>query len=166
MSRTPSAAQLISLMCFAQVFSMSGTLIFPALLPTFVNIWGLTNTDAGWINGIYFAGYLIAVPVLVSLTDRTSPRKIYLFCLGLGALSSLGFATVTDGFWAAILFRTLGGVGLAEPMFFGVTLNLASPVGAAGGATIESWGWTFALSGTTVALGPVFLAMLMRGVEH
>ena len=86
MSRTPSAVQLISLMCFAQVFSMSGTLIFPALLPTFVNIWGLTNTDAGWINGIYFAGYLIAVPVLFSLTDRTSPRKIYFFCLGLGAL--------------------------------------------------------------------------------
>ena len=88
MSRTPSAAQLISLMCFAQVFSMSGTLIFPALLPTFVTIWGLTNTDAGWINGIYFAGYLIAGPVLVSLTDRTSPRKIYFFCLGLGALQA------------------------------------------------------------------------------
>ena len=84
MSLTPSAVQLISLMCFAQVVSMSGTLIFPSLLPTFVNIWGLTNTDAGWINGIYFAGYLIAVPVLVSLTDRTSPRKIYFLCLGLG----------------------------------------------------------------------------------
>jgi len=27
------------LMCLAQVFSMSGTLIFPVLLPTFVNIW-------------------------------------------------------------------------------------------------------------------------------
>ena len=54
--------------------------------------------------------------------------------------SSLGFATVTDGFWAAILFRTLGGVGLAEPMFFGVTLDLASPVGAAGSTTIASWG--------------------------
>ncbi|MGE4561977.1 MAG: MFS transporter [Rhodospirillales bacterium] len=88
MSLTPSAVQLISLMCFAQVFSMSGTPIFPALLPTFVNIWGLTNTDAGWINGIYFAGHLIAVPVLVSLTDRTSPRKIYFFCLGLGALQA------------------------------------------------------------------------------
>ena len=80
--------------------------------------------------------------------------------------SSLGFATVTDGFWAAFLFRTLGGIGLAEPMFFGVTLDLASPVGAAGSTTIASWGWTFALAGTTVALGQVFLAMLKRGAEH
>ncbi|MED5395443.1 MAG: hypothetical protein VX990_01945 [Pseudomonadota bacterium] len=51
-------------------------------------------------------------------------------------------------------------------MFFGVTLDLASPVGAAGSTTIASWGWTFALAGTTVALGPVFLAMLKRGAEH
>ncbi len=30
---------------------------FPALLPGFQAEWGLTNTAAGWISGIYFGGY-------------------------------------------------------------------------------------------------------------
>ena len=68
---------------------MLGVAAFPALLPTFIGEWQLTKTDAGWINGIYFAGYLAAVPVLVSLTDRVSPRNIYTLCLVLTALSAM-----------------------------------------------------------------------------
>ena len=75
-ARTP--VQLILLMCAAEVLSMVGAVTFPALLPTFIDVWELSTTDAGWINGIYFAGYLVVVPVLVSLTDRLPPRRIYL----------------------------------------------------------------------------------------
>ena len=101
---------------------MLGVAAFPALLPTFIGEWQLTNTDAGWINGIYFAGYLAAVPVLVSLTDRVSPRKIYILCLLLTALSSAGFAFLTDGFWTAMAFRTLAGIGLAGSYMPGLKL--------------------------------------------
>ena len=113
MSPRPSPILLIVALCAAEVVSMLGVAAFPALLPTFIGEWQLTNTDAGWINGIYFAGYLAAVPVLVSLTDRVSPRKIYILCLLLTALSSAGFAFLTDGFWTAMAFRTLAGIGLA-----------------------------------------------------
>ena len=92
---------------------MLGVMSFPALLPGFITEWQLTNTEAGWINGVYFLGYLTAVPVLVSLTDRVSPRNIYYLCLGLTAVSSAGFAFLTDGFWSAMLFRCVAGVGLA-----------------------------------------------------
>lgn len=92
---------------------MLGAMSFPALLPSFITEWQLTNTEAGWINGIYFAGYLTAVPVLVSLTDRVPPRKIYFLCLGLTAVSSAGFAFFTDGFWTAMIFRCIAGIGLA-----------------------------------------------------
>lgn len=119
-ARTP--AQLILLMCAAEVLSMAGAVTFPALLPTFIDVWSLSTTDAGWINGIYFAGYLVAVPVLVSLTDRLPPRRIYLFCLMLSALANLGFATITDSFWAAMLFRALGGIGLAGSYMPGLKL--------------------------------------------
>ena len=122
MSRTPTAIQLIVLMCVAEVLSMASGATFPALLPTFIDEWSLSKTDAGWISGIYFAGYLVSVPVLVSLTDRMAPRRIYLFCLGLSALASLGFATVTDGFWSAMLFRTLAGIGLAGAYMPGLKL--------------------------------------------
>ena len=107
MASRPSTLPLIVAFCFANNLNQLGLATFPALLPTFIGEWQLTNTDAGWINGIYFAGYLAAVPVLVSLTDRVSPRKIYILCLVLTALSSAGFVFLTDGFWTAMAFRKI-----------------------------------------------------------
>jgi len=118
----PTPLKLIVLMCVAEVFSMLGAVTFPALLPQFVDLWRLSKTDAGWINGIYYAGYLLAVPILVSLTDRVAPRRIYLISLAISAVSSLGFATVTDGFWSAMVFRSLGGIGLAGSYMPGLKL--------------------------------------------
>jgi MFS family permease len=117
-----SPTQLIVALCVAEVFSMIGVAAFPALLPTFLGEWQLTNTDAGWINGIYFAGYLIAVPVLVSLTDRVSPRRIYYLCLVLAAVSSAAFAFLAEGFWTAMVFRMLAGVALAGSYMPGLKL--------------------------------------------
>ncbi len=122
MSTKISPISLIAALCAAEIVSMLGVAAFPALLPTFIGEWQLTNTDAGWINGIYFAGYLVAVPVLVSLTDRVPPRKIYILCLILTALSSAGFAFLTDGFWTAMIFRTLAGIGLAGSYMPGLKL--------------------------------------------
>jgi MFS family permease len=104
---------LVAAFCAAEILSMAGFATFPALLPTFQAEWGIDNTDAGWISGIYYAGYLGAVPVLVSLTDRVDPRRIYLFSLGLGAAALLGFALIATGFWTALALRALAGVALA-----------------------------------------------------
>ncbi len=114
--------QLLVLFCCAEVVSMLGSVTFPALLPTFISSWDLTNTDAGWLNGIYFGGYLIAVPLLVSMTDHMSARKIYIYSLLLTAVSSFGFAFATDGFWSAMVFRTLAGIGLAGSYMPGLKL--------------------------------------------
>lgn len=114
--------QLLILFCCAEVVSMLGTVTFPALLPTFIEDWSLTNTDAGWLNGIYFGGYLIAVPFLVSMTDHISVRKIFFASLLLASASSFGFAFAADGFWSAMVFRTLAGVGLAGSYMPGLKL--------------------------------------------
>ena len=110
MSRTLS---LVATLCAAQVAGMTGFAAFPALVPTFQAEWGLSNTEAGWISGIYYAGYLSGVPVLVSLTDRVDPRRIYLISMALTGLVTLGFALFAEGFWTALAFRALAGVGLA-----------------------------------------------------
>jgi MFS family permease len=108
-----AAARLIFVFCLAEVFSMASFATFPALLPTFVTEWGLSATEAGWISGIYYAGYTVAVPVLTSLTDRVDPRRIYLASTLLTALAALGYAYLAEGFWSAMLWRALTGVGLA-----------------------------------------------------
>lgn len=115
-------APLIAVFLIAQVISMLGSGSFPALLPFFIETWSLSKTDAGWINGVYYAGYLVAVPILVSLTDRVPPRRIYILCIFVTALSAAGFALFTDGFWGAIVFRTLGGIGVAGTYMPGLKL--------------------------------------------
>ncbi len=116
-SRKPGArmsgVRLIVLMCAAEGLAVLGFSTLPALLPTLLVEWAMSNTQAGWINGIYFAAYMAAVPVLVGLTDRVDPRRIYAVGAVISVLSALGFAVLADGFWDAMLFRGLGGIGLA-----------------------------------------------------
>jgi MFS family permease len=109
----PRTLAVVSALCAAEVLTMVGVFAFPALLPGFMAEWGLSNTDAGWISGITFAGYAAAVPVLTGLTDRIDARRVYLAGALVAAASTLGFALVAEGFWSAMLLRALGGVGLA-----------------------------------------------------
>ena len=92
---------------------MAGTMFFPALLPSFQHEWSISNTEAGWINGIFFAGYALSSPVLVGLTDRVDPRRIYLPSALLGAITMLSFGTLATGTWSAAALRLLGGISLA-----------------------------------------------------
>lgn len=105
--------RLTALMCGAEVLTMAGAFVFPALLPGFFAQWGLNSTEAGWISGIYFGAYALAAPVLVGLTDRLDARRIWLAGTATAALSSLGFALLAQGFWSALAFRVLAGLGLA-----------------------------------------------------
>ncbi|MFO1129202.1 MAG: MFS transporter [Rhodospirillales bacterium] len=108
-----SEQRLVVILCTAEVLTMLGVFAFPALLPSFVDVWGLTNTEAGWIAGIYFAAYAAAAPVLLALTDHHDARLIYLGGTCVAAASAFGFALMAEGFWSAILFRSLAGTGLA-----------------------------------------------------
>jgi MFS family permease len=107
------ARLLLPLLCGAEVLTMVGVFAFPALLPTFAAEWRLSNAEAGWIAGIYFAAYAGTVPVLVAATDRVDARLVYVFGAGLAAVASAGFASLAAGFWSALALRALAGVALA-----------------------------------------------------
>ena len=100
-------------MCAAQFSAQIGAFSVPALLPTLIATWSLTNTEAGWIGGIYYAAYTVVVPLLSSLTDRVDPKRIYLGSVAVTALSFAGFAWLANGFWSALAFRALMGAGWA-----------------------------------------------------
>ena len=100
-------------MCAAEVLSMLGISSFAALLPVFAEEWALSNTNAGLIGGLYFAGYVVAVPVLSSLTDRIDARLVYFGGLTTTGLALLGFALTAEGFWSAAAWQVLAGAGLA-----------------------------------------------------
>jgi MFS family permease len=104
---------LIAAMFAAQVLGMASFVTFPGLLPLFQRDWMLTNAEAGWISGVFFAGFVAAAPLLTAATDRIDPRRIFLAGIALSALSNVGFAALADGFWSGSLWRCLQGIGFA-----------------------------------------------------
>jgi MFS family permease len=115
-----------------------GAFAVPALLPTYMSHWRLTATDAGWLVGIFFAAYVVMVPVLVSLTDRVPVRRVYLLGTGLTAISHIGFALFADGFWSAFLFRVMAGVGWAGTYMPGLKA-IADPLEGAAQSRAVTW---------------------------
>src|ERR1700757_593396 len=98
----PSIA-IVAAICAAEILSLAGFSIVPALLPQFIEAWSLTNTQAGWLAGIVSAGYMLVVIPLVGLTDRRPARQIYLASSALSALSC--FIALSDGLLPALGFR-------------------------------------------------------------
>lgn len=176
-----SAVRLTSLMCVAESFSMTGFACYTTLLPVLLKAWGLNNSEAGLIGGVFYTGYMIAVPVLTSLTDRVDSRHVYLFSCLLSAVGAAGFALFANGLWSASFFQFLIGAGLAGTYMPGlktltdhlegkaqsratafytagfglgssISIGLSGKLGA-----VFGWQWAFAFG----AIGPVFAALLV-----
>ncbi|MEN3354406.1 MAG: hypothetical protein V7640_2564 [Betaproteobacteria bacterium] len=124
-----SGARLVAAVCAAQVLVQIGAFFWPALLPTLAPQWRLTNGEAGWITAAFYGAYMLAVPVLVTLTDRVDAKRIYLFGVACGITGHLLFGLLADGFWSALILRALTGIGWAGTYMTGVKL-LADQVDA------------------------------------
>ena len=108
-----SSTHIIFWICAAEVLTMQGVFTFSSMLPFFFSEWKLDSVDAGWISGIYYGFYMISVIILVSLTDWIDAKKIYITSVLITLFSCVGFALFVEGYWTAMLFRALGGIGLA-----------------------------------------------------
>ena len=109
----PHVRRFIWAVVAAQVMVQIGAFTLPALLPAYISQWALSKSEAGWLLGIFFAAYVAAVPVLVSLTDRIPARRVYVVGACLTAISHLGFAFFADGFWTGLILRAIAGIGWA-----------------------------------------------------
>lgn len=101
---------------------MLGFSAVPALLPELAAAWRLSSTAAGTLTGAFFAGYMVAVPVLTALTDRIDARKIYLAATLLAALANLGLALLARNFAGGLALQILAGIGLAGMYMPGLKL--------------------------------------------
>src|SRR5215471_8971355 len=106
------ASKATALLSFALMANLMPLATFAAMMPAIDRCWGLNASEAGWIGGIYFAGYAVSVPVLASATDRLDARWIFVGSSLLSAASSLAFA-LADGFWTGLWLRFLSGAALA-----------------------------------------------------
>jgi len=150
-ARKLSSRNVVLLMCGAEILSMTGFATYPALLPGLRAEWGLSNSQAGLISGIFFAGYMAATPVLVGLTDRFDTRRIYLLATALAFVGSLGFALLARDLLTAMLFQAMVGAGLAGTYMPGLRLLTDQFQGATPSRAVAFYTSTFGL-GTTGSL--------------
>ena len=104
-----SRSKLVIVVCAAQVLVQIGAFFWPALLPGMMSLWALSNSDAGWITASFYGAYMISVAVLVTLTDRVDPKRIYLFGVAFTVAGHLLFGLFAEGFWSALSLRALTG---------------------------------------------------------
>jgi len=173
-------------MCAAHVASMLGFSAYATLLPRLQDEWGMSNSEAGFISGMFFAGYMAAVPVLTGLTDRMDARRIYLASSLVAAAALTGFALLVEGVKSAALLQLVAGAGIAGTYmpglraltdnmegaraqsravayytaFFGLGSSLSILLSGIIAGTL-GWRWAFALT----SAGPVLAGiMVMRGL--
>ncbi|MCX7893181.1 MAG: MFS transporter [Burkholderiales bacterium] len=127
---TRPAWRTVAWMCAAHVASMSGFATFATLLPRLQQAWGITNTGAGFVSGALLAGYMVAVPLLTTLTDRVDARRVYFGACLLTAAGALGFAALARGTLSGAAFQMLAGAGVAGtymPGLKALTDNVEGP---------------------------------------
>jgi MFS family permease len=174
--------RLTLLMCVAEVMGMTGFAAYTTLLPVLQREWGLSNSEAGLISGIYYAGYVAATPILTSLTDRVDARRVYLLACGLALAGAAGFAWFAGSLWSALFFQFLIGAGLGGSYMPGLKMladQLEGPVqsravgfytasfGIGSTFSILVCGWIGAAYGWQAAFaygaaGPVLAALLVN----
>ncbi|MDR2239407.1 MAG: MFS transporter [Zoogloeaceae bacterium] len=182
---TPSALRIVALLCLAEVFSMTGFSTYPALLASLREAWGMSGAEAGFIGGIFFAGYVAAVPLLSALTDRIDARRVYFFSTLLAAVGTIGIGAFAEGVASGALFQAIAGAGLAGtympglkaltdrvggPLqsrfiaFYTATFGIGTSASLLLAGALDPllhWRWVFILSGA----GPVAAGLLaLRGL--
>src|ERR1041384_1471588 len=94
---------LIVAMCLGQVGNLLPHVVVPAIMAQhLMPLWGLSGADAGLMASGYAFGYMLAVPVLATLTDRIDARIILLCGSTMSGLATVAFGLFADGLWSAI----------------------------------------------------------------
>ncbi len=185
MSGAHAGAKLVAVVCAAQIFVQIGAGFWPALLPQMMQLWQLSNSEAGWITAIFFGTYMVSVPVLVTLTDRVDAKRIYLFGVGCTVAGHLLFGLFADGFWSALATRALAGIGWAGTYMTGLKLladqvdsrmmsravtGHAASIGISGAVSFllgdvlaDHFGWrsAFTISAATAAIAWLMVALVV-----
>lgn len=108
-----SAAMLLALLPFSS---------YVAALPIIRQEWGLTSAQAGAIYSAYLLGFALSSLVVVPLTDRWPPQRVFTTATVASAITNLLFPLLASNFWTGVLFRFLGGWALVGVYVPGIRL--------------------------------------------
>ena len=85
---------------------------YVAALPVITEEWGLSHARAGAVYSAYLAGYSVSALVVIPLTDRLGPKRVFLASAPLSVVAHTLFSLGADGMVSGMLLMALAGVGL------------------------------------------------------
>lgn len=105
---------LVIAMAVGQVGGLLPHVAVPATMPAFlIPEWDLSYAEAGLMASAYAIGYMLAAPVLTTLTDRVDARRILILGSLLNAAGTVAFGLFAEGMLSAMLLWGLTGLGFA-----------------------------------------------------
>jgi predicted MFS family arabinose efflux permease len=105
---------LVVAMCLGQVGNLLPHVAVPSVMPQhLMPLWHLSGSEAGMMASAFAFGYMLAVPVLTTLTDRIDARGILLVGSAVSALATLAFGALAEGLWSATALWGIAGIGFA-----------------------------------------------------
>ncbi|MDF0517017.1 MFS transporter [Bradyrhizobium yuanmingense] len=147
--------------------------------------WGLSAAEGGMMASGYAFGYMLAVPVLTTLTDRIDARLVLLGGSVVSGLATVAFGIFAQGFWSGIIIWSLAGLGFAGAYMPGLkALTDRLPVGDTSRAVTlytssfsvgvglsfliaqvlaDGWGWRTAFYVT--GIGPIAMVVACLLIE-
>jgi predicted MFS family arabinose efflux permease len=179
-----SGKALVVAMCIGQVGNLLPHVVVPAIMAQhLMPPWNLSAAEAGLMASAFAFGYMLAVPLLATLTDRIDARRILLLGSLVSGLATAAFGLLAEDLLSASLIWGLAGIGFAGAYMPGlkamtdrlgpgdhsrsVTLYTASFSLGVGLSFLvaqivaDSWGWRAAFFVT--ALGPLaMIAVCLR----
>ena len=91
---------LVVAMCLGQLGNLLPHVAVPAIMPQhLMPLWSLSGAQAGLMASAFAFGYMLAVPLLTTLTDRIDARSILLIGSAATAVATLAFGLLADGLW-------------------------------------------------------------------
>jgi predicted MFS family arabinose efflux permease len=101
-------------MCIGQVGNLLPHVTLSAnLAQHLMPAWGLSAAEGGLMASAYAFGYMLAVPVLTTLTDRIDARLVLLWGSIVSGLATVAFGVFAQGFWSATAIWSVAGLGFA-----------------------------------------------------
>jgi predicted MFS family arabinose efflux permease len=101
-------------MCLAQVGNLLPHVVVQAIMAKhLIPLWGLSASQAGFMASTYAFGYMFAVPVLATLTDRIDARRVLFWGTLVSMGATLAFPVFAEGLVSACILWGLAGLGFA-----------------------------------------------------
>jgi MFS family permease len=111
---TLTGRALVTAMCLGQIGNLLPHVTLPAIMSQhLMPLWGLSAAEAGLMASAYAFGYMLAVPVLATLTDRIDARRVLMAGSAVSGLATVLCGLFADGLISATLLWGLSGIGFA-----------------------------------------------------